>query len=202
MSLELSEQAKYRLTGGLVFMLLIVIGLPSLMKKSNQRFEENLSLHLKVPPKPKAPRLQIPTAAQVFNRAKDVEPATPQIVERDINVKLAKAEPLAPVVVKPLVKQPPVVASVSKTMQQAQQSLEKVPYALQLASFTKPSNAGFLVKRLQKMGYSASFEEVDGKNGTFYKVLVSQLNGRDEALAIQKKLASNMQLHGLLIKQG
>ena len=198
MSLELSEQAKYRLTGGLVFMLLIVIGLPSLMKKSNQRFEENLSLHLKVPPKPKAPRLQIPTAAQVFNRAKDVEPASPQIVERDINVKLAKAEPLAPVVVKPLVN----VASVTETMQQAHSKLIKAPYALQLASFTKPSNAGFLVKRLQKMGYSASFEEVDGKNGTFYKVLVSQLNGRDEALAIQKKLASNMQLHGLLIKQG
>lgn len=191
MSLELSEQAKYRLTGGLVFMLLIVIGLPSLMKKSNQRFEENLSLHLKVPPKPKAPRLQIPTAAQVFNRVKDVEAAAPQIVERDINVKLAKAEPLAPV-----------VASVAETIQQAQSDDVKVPYALQLASFTKPSNAGFLVKRLQKMGYSASFEEVDGKNGTFYKVLVNQLNGRDEALAIQKKLASNMQLHGLLIKQG
>ena len=191
MSLELSEQAKYRLTGGLVFMLLIVIGLPSLMKKSNQRFEENLSLHLKVPPKPKAPRLQIPTAAQVFNRVKDVEAAAPQIVERDINVKLAKAEPLAPV-----------VASVAETIQQVQSDDVKVPYALQLASFTKPSNAGFLVKRLQKMGYSASFEEVDGKNGTFYKVLVNQLNGRDEALAIQKKLASNMQLHGLLIKQG
>ena len=197
MSLALSEQAKYRLTGGLVFMLLIVIGLPSLMKKSNQRFEENLSLNLKVPPKPKVPHLNIPTAAQVFSKVKEVEPVAPNIVTRDIQVKLAEAVPLSPVVTVPKVKSKAVVASVA-----AKKPVANTPYALQLASFTKPTNAEFLVKRLKKLGYSASFDEVDGKNGKQYKVLVSKLNDRSEALAIQKKLASNMQLYGFLIKQG
>lgn len=201
MSLQLSEQAKYRLTGGLVFMLLIVIGLPSLMKKSNQRFEENLSLHLKVPPKPQAPRLKIPTAEQVFNKVKEVDSDTPKIVERDIQVKLVKAEPLAPQAPKITVPPPVVVAHVKENIQ-LKKTLDKSAYALQLASFTKPNNAEFLVKRLEKMGYAASFDEVDGKNGKFYKVIVGNIGGRDEALAIQKKLASNMQLHGFLIKQG
>jgi DedD protein len=202
MSLELSEQAKYRLTGGLIFMLLIVVGLPGLMKKSNQRFEENLSLHLKVPPKPKAPVLKIPTAQQVFNKVKDVEPATPQIVERDIKINFAKAEPLAiEVSSKPEPKPEPVKVEANISAKKPT-NIAKTLYALQLASFTKPTNAEYLVKRLQKKGYAASFDEVNGKNGKLYKVWVTKLNGRDEAVATQKKIASNMQLHGFLIKQG
>ena len=198
MSLVLSEQAKYRLTGGLVFMLLIVIGLPSLMKKSNQRFEENLSLHLKVPPKPKAPRLKIPTAEQVFLKVKEVEAVVPNIATRDIQVKLAEATPLEPITPAPTMKATPVV--VKKI--QAKKILAKAPYALQLASFTKPTNAAFLVQRLKKLGYSASYDAVASQHGKQYKVLVGKLYDRQEALTIQKKIASNMQLNGFLIKQG
>lgn len=94
MSFEIPEQAKYRITGGVVVLSVLAFVLPGLMAKSNQRFEENLSLHLKVPPKPKAPVMHIPTAQQVFQQVKPVKIKEPKVVERQVEVNLSQAKPL------------------------------------------------------------------------------------------------------------
>lgn len=94
MSFEIPEQAKYRITGGVVVLSILAFVLPGLMAKSNQRFEENLSLHLKVPPKPKAPVMHIPTAQQVFDQVKPGKISEPKVAERRVEVNLSQAKPL------------------------------------------------------------------------------------------------------------
>lgn len=205
MSFVLTDKAKYRLTGGVVFISLVVFTLPGLMKKSNQRFEENLSLSLKVPPKPKAPVMNIPSAQQVFSSVQLSKVATPKpkVAEREVKVELAKAESL--VISSHL---PSISMNESQPLIKQAQSDEKSKsisnhnYAVQLASFSHEANANFLVSRLKKLGYDAQWTEINSKVGTLYKVEVGPLKNKDKAVEVQKQLSHNMQLEGLIIKKG
>ena len=201
MSFEIPEQAKYRLTGGIVLIVVAIFVVPGLMKKSNQRFEENMSLHVQVPPKPNAPRLNIPTAQQVFKKLKPVEVQAPQVAQRDVSLNLSKAQHLSyasyiphiPAEQKRVVKNE---VSVVKA------DLESKHYGVQLASFAHPENADFLIKRLKKQGYVAQYFELPGKNGTLYQVIVGKLSDKQQAIALQKKLSQNLQLQGMVVSKG
>jgi len=201
MSFEIPEQAKYRLTGGIVLIVVAIFVVPGLMKKSNQRFEENMSLHVQVPPKPNAPRLNIPTAQQVFKKLKPVEVQAPQVAQRDVSLNLSKAQHLSyasyiphiPAEQKRVVKNE---VSVVKA------DLESKHYGVQLASFAHPENADFLIKRLKKQGYVAQYFELPGKNGTLYQVIVGKLSDKQQAIALQKKLSQNLQLQGMVVLKG
>jgi DedD protein len=206
MSFEITEQVKYRLTGGVILITLAIVIMPILMKKSNQRFEENLSLSLRVPPKPKAPALKIPTPQQVFNKVKaPVQHDLPHVAEREVKIQIAKAKPLMSSI--PTV---PMDKAVAIAKPKAEVTIAKVKpktdlnalYGVQLASFSRPENADFLVKRLQKLGYDAQSSTLENKNGKIYKVVVGQLKDKNKAIALQKKLAENVQLQGMVVKQG
>ena len=134
MSFEIPEQAKYRLTGGIVLIVVAIFVLPGLMKKSNQRFEENMSMHVQVPPKPKAPRLNIPTAQQVFKKLKPLEVQVPQVAHRDLSLNLSKAHHLTYASYIPRIpaEQKRVVKKETPVVQVA---LESKHYGVQLASF-------------------------------------------------------------------
>jgi DedD protein len=206
MSFEITEQVKYRLTGGVILITLAMIFMPMLMKKSNQRFEENLSLSLRVPPKPQAPVLKIPSPEQVFNKVKaPVQHELPHVAQRDVKIQIAKAKPLVSSIptlpldkAEAIVATPPKVAVVKAKPSQPSNGL----YGVQLASFSRPENADFLVKRLQKLGYDAQSSTLENKNGKIYKVVVGQLKDKNKAIELQKKLAENVQLNGMVVKQG
>ena len=201
MSFEIPEQAKYRLTGGIVLIAVAIFVVPGLMKKSNQRFEENMSLHVQVPPKPNAPRLNIPTAQQVFKKLKPVEVQAPQVAQRDVSLNLSKAQhltyasyiPHIPAEQRRVVK---IEVSVVKA------DLESKHYGVQLASFSHPENAVFLIKRLKKQGYAAQYFELPGKNGTLYQVIVGKLSDKQQAIALLKQLSQNLQLQGMVVSKG
>ena len=210
MSFEIPEQAKFRLTGGVILIIIAAFVIPGLMKKSNQRFEENLALHLRVPPKPEVPALNIPSEKQVFKQIKPIKNvATPKIAHREVKVELSKAHHLAygsylpsipqtheqPQVEKPVVvatKEPVVTTPVN----------EKLGYGVQLASFSHPENAKFLIQRLKKLGYDAKSYKLDTKKGFLYQVVVGDLSDKDKAIALQKQLAQNFQLQGMVISKG
>lgn len=199
MSFEIPEQAKYRLTGGFILIILAFFILPGLMKKSNQRFEESLSQHLKVPPKPPAPRFNIPTQSQVFHAiAPKTQPEEPKVIERKLDLQLSKATPLdldQAVVEKP--KQP--VAPIAQKIVTKPEI--KHGYALQLASFAHAENADFLVKRLKKMGYQTQVSKLSTAKGVLYQVLVGRIDNKNKALALQKQLAENLKLDGMIINK-
>ena len=201
MSFEIPEQAKYRLTGGIVLIVVAIFVLPGLMKKSNQRFEENMSLHVQVPPKPKAPRLNIPTAQQVFKKLKPVEVQAPQVAQRDVSLNLSKAGHLTYASYIPHIpdEQKRVV---KKEVSVVKADLESKHYGVQLASFSHHENADFLIKRLKKQGYVAQYFELPGKNGILYQVIVGKLSDKQQAIALQKQLSQNLQLQGMVVSKG
>ncbi len=57
MKFMISERIKHRITGLIVILSVIAIFVPAMIKKSNQRPEEKVSLSIHLPPKPIAPRL-------------------------------------------------------------------------------------------------------------------------------------------------
>jgi DedD protein len=228
MSFEIPEQAKYRITGGVVVLTVLAFVLPSLMAKSNQRFEENLSLHLKVPPKPKAPVMHIPTAQQVFDQVKPGKIIEPQVAEREVKVNLTQAMPLEKAsyvpalsmdkavdiptvtvkaeIMKPRVKPSsvapkPMVAKKEKPA--VMKELHGGPhYEIQLGAFSHRKNAEFLVSRLNRAGYSAHFKDYYVNHQKFYQVLVGNESNKTKAIALRKQLAQNLQIQGIIVTKG
>lgn len=228
MKLVMSERTKHRLTGLVVILSVAIIFLPAMLKNSNKRFEDNVSISLRLPKKPKPPVVAIPNQQTMFQTVKVAHVDIPTMpVVRPVT-QIARAMPLqrkvqaqqtrvAKVVLPAVpvnkttivgtqnskvkvvaVKKPNPATIVSKTLS----SNNKSAFAIQLASFAEKNNAKSLVARLQSSGYVASYSTIHNKQGEFYKVIVGQLSQRQEALNLQKKLADNMQLKGFIVKTG
>ena len=229
MKLVMSERVKYRVTGLVVIMSVAVIFLPTLMKNSNHRFEENISLAVHLPPKPTTPQVAIASEKSLFQTVKVAHVDIPKVVEDLQANQIAKAEPLsiksvvipAPAVSQPvLAKADSIIAPIAKVAVSlpvkklanvverkaikvaSGGDIKKEIYAVQLASFTQQNNAKSLVTRLRSKGYIASYNKFSGKQGEFYKVLVGQLHQKHEAKDLQKKLADSLQLNGFVVKTG
>ena len=209
MKFVMDERLKHRLTGVVVILSVAVIFLPAMMKKSNQHFEENNSVSLKLPVKPTPPIVAIPSKKVMFDSANVVKADVALNLDNTHPVIVAKAEPISkpvapPVLTKaePPVKLPVKTVTSPKKVAAIAPAVIKGAYGIQLASFSQERNALYLVKRLRKEGYTASYNKLDTKQGSVYKVIVGQLNQKVEAVNLQKKLAMNMQLNGFVIKTG
>ncbi len=215
----LSERNKHRLIGMLVVVSVMIVVMPAIMKQSSQRFEENLTVSLKLPPKPMLPKVAIPNSKTMFKTvkvAKVVVPAAPTVPPSSL---IAKAEPLDS---KARAIQKSIIASVAHEFkptaaikpQQAQQRDVKVAvaakketpvmlkpvFSVQVATFVQQENANHLVNQFRRQGFEASFHKIHNEKGDFYRVVVGQLREREKALDLQKKIASNMQLNGFVVK--
>ena len=136
MSFEIPQQAKYRLTGGIILVTFAIFVMPGLMKKSNQRFEESIAKHLSVPAKPRAPSLSIPSRSEVFEAVRPHAPIVePKIAERQIEMEVSKAKPLE--LSESLVQ--PVVAKAPKQVAQINQ--QKLLPAVKLDKPSTPKKA-------------------------------------------------------------
>ena len=214
----IDERVKHRLIGVIVLLSIAGVFLPAVMKKSNQHLEEKISLSVRLPVRPIEPKIAVAEEKTVFQSVKVAHVDIPSMAQVKPN-QIAKAEPIsiksivasAPIItkkpmvmkvasiVKPAVKS---AAAPKKLAKAAVVALKKEGYAVQLASFSQQVNAESLVHRLRSKGYQASYNKITNKQGAYYKVIVGQLHQRDEALRLQKKLASNMQLSGFIIKTG
>lgn len=215
MKFVMDERVKFRLTGVVVILSIAVIFLPAMMKKSNRHFEENFSVSLKLPAKPLAPSVSIPKQSAMLKSVKVAHVDIPNVVDEKYTSVIAKAEPLsvspAPVVAKVASPGTAVVIAAKKSVvkpalvaaiKSASQNNLKDGYGVQLASFTQQRNAEYLVARLRKEGFSAHYNKFSGKQGKFYQVVVGLVNQKNDAINLQKKIASNMQLNGFVIKTG
>jgi len=223
MKLAMTERSKHRLIGLFVVIAIMVIFLPTIMKKSNQRFEENNAISLKLPAKPAMPRVAIPNQRVMFKSVKVAHVKIPTVKSIRTTSMIAKAESLhtKPVVAGPsnIVSIPTQTAQVAqakkipvavKPVQVAQFNKPKVApkanddvsqaFAIQVATFTQQPNADALVARLKDNGFAASYRTIKGTQGPLYQVVVGQLVQREKAVDLQKKLATNMQLNGLIVK--
>lgn len=214
MKFVIEDRLKHRVTGVIVIVALLAIFLPDMMKKSNRRFEENLNISMRLPEKPVLPSVDIPKSKEMFKTVKvahvDISPPTQKAVSQ-----IAKAMPL---VNEPQVStSEPAKSSVIATIDLPRNVPEIVDpikerskiaqvksgqYVVQLASFSQQRNAEMLVKKLRNQGYKASYNKLNNKNGVFYQVIVGQGHEKDEAINLQKKLASAMQLTGFVVKSG
>lgn len=78
-------------------------------------------------------------------------------------------------------------------------AVSKSTYSVQLAYFSKQSNAISLINKLKGNGFKAYSVKMNSKKGMVYKVLVGHTNEKQQAMNLQKQLASSMQLKGFVV---
>lgn len=217
MKFIMNERVKHRLTGVVVVLSIAVIFLPAMMKKSNQHFEENVSISLKLPIKPTPPQVAMPSKSVVFESVKVAHVDLSTVAKEPQQLDIAKAEPIS-IPTSTLATREPALKSVITTAAIPKKVTAVMPvlapkkevaaipakgkYGVQLASFSQQSNAESLVNRLRKQGYVATYNKQASKQGHVYKVVVGQVDQKLEAASLQKKLANNMQLNGFIIQTG
>ena len=197
MAFVMEERVKHRLTGLLVILSVALICFPAMMKKSNQRIEEKVSVSLKLPNKPLPPRVAMPNPQTLFQEVKvaHVDLPVEQPSAPPLPSKIAAIPPLPGIVSRAT---PAPIAVVKPDLKLI--AAKKTVYAVQLASFSQQKNAQQLVERLRAQGFVASYAKRSNQQGPFYQVLVGQLNQRDDALHLQKKLVSRLRLNGFVVK--
>jgi len=230
MNISIDERTKHRLTGLVVILALAIIFVPAMVKKSNQRLEENIHVSVQLPPKPSAPKIAIADKEAVFETVKIAKVTLPVTHKPGHISQIARAEGLqlktpekknVPVLSKPVVAKTkiklPIVEIKRKPMKQAEAAPKPVvqhaniakldkemsqAYAVQLASFSSQENAEKLVYHLRDHGYKAHYHASTQGNNALYKVIVGQLDDRDDAYALQEKLSESLKLNGFVVKRG
>ncbi|MCP0913300.1 MULTISPECIES: SPOR domain-containing protein [Legionella] len=215
MKFALDERLKHRLIGAVVIISVAAVFLPALMKQSNYRFDDKVSVSIRLPEKPTAPKVAVPDEHAMFQSVKVAHVDISNASEIARIPQTAKAEPLS--IVPAASNRTPALAKADSFTKPAIAQVAKKPallpvakkevvlkgvYGVQIASFTQKSNAQSLVERLRSKGYKASYSKFAGKNGDFYKVIVGQMKQKDEAINLQKQLAESMRLNGFIVKTG
>ncbi|CEK10872.1 SPOR domain-containing protein [Legionella hackeliae] len=95
MKLVMDERVKHRLIGLAVILSIAAIFAPAIIKKSNQRIDDNVSVSVKLPPKPALPKVAMPDEEEMFETVKVAHVEIPDVPEEVTNPALAKAESLS-----------------------------------------------------------------------------------------------------------
>lgn len=96
MKLITDERVKHRLVGLAVILSIAAIFAPAIMKKSSQRFDENVSMSLELPARPKMPKMAIPEQKAMFQTAKIAHVDIPSVNDEQPPVlTIAKAAPIS-----------------------------------------------------------------------------------------------------------
>lgn len=95
MKLVLDEKIKHRLIGLAVILSIAAIFAPAVVKKSNQRLQNNMNISMQLPPKPGAPQVNVPDENAMFNKVQPATAEVPKMPDEHIVMKVAKAEQLS-----------------------------------------------------------------------------------------------------------
>ncbi len=82
MKLVVDEKLKHRLVGLAVILSLGTLFLPTMMKKSSQRFEHNFSVNVRLPPKPTAPNVVMTDKKEMFATMKVAKVEIPPVSDQ------------------------------------------------------------------------------------------------------------------------
>lgn len=208
------EKIKHRIIGLAVLVSIAIVIIPAMVKKSNQRLDENMNLSLKLPPQPSYPDIAKTKPAALLKTVKVAHVVLPSVVESKKTVTISRATSLSGMTVaqRSMIEKTPVLAHLNKEksndriiaknmvvpVNQKITSPKSEKFAVQLASFLQHDNAQSLVDALNKKGYVASLDKLGGQ----YRVLVGQLGHLEAAKNLQKKLADETQLNGFVVKVG
>ena len=97
MKVVIEEKVKHRLVGIAVILSVGVVFAPAVLKKSQRRFEDTVSVSVKLPPKPIAPQVSVRTPNTVFQTVKVARADAPTVNAAAKPVlTISKAEPLSP----------------------------------------------------------------------------------------------------------
>ncbi len=97
MKLITDERVKHRLIGLAVILSIVAIFTPAIMKKSSQRFDDNLNISVELPPKPTSPKIVMLEKKALFETVKVAQVEIPPVPKIQPMPVLAKAELLHPV---------------------------------------------------------------------------------------------------------
>ena len=113
-----------------------------------------------------------------------------------------QARELVPAPVKPAPdKVTPSPKPVVKTTSIAKATVE-TPHVLQIASFRSPDEAGILVRRLEKKGYSPYIQQADlGSKGIWYRVFLGPYASKEKAQAASVSMKTKEKLDSLVRKK-
>lgn len=96
MKLITDERVKHRLVGLAVIFSIAAIFAPAIIKKSSQRLDDNVSMSVKLPPKPVLPKITAPDEKTLFKSVKVAHVDIPPVDEEPQPIStIAKAEPLS-----------------------------------------------------------------------------------------------------------
>ena len=129
-----------------------------------------------------------------------------------INVPPAEQDPVAtkiaqqPTEVVPVPKKPaPVKVAAAKPTAKVTTSAKTTsaaPHLLQIASFRSPDEAGILVRRLEKKGYSPYIQQADlGSKGVWYRVFLGPYASKEKAQTAAIRLKADEKLDSLVRKK-
>jgi cell division septation protein DedD len=201
MKFIMSEQLKQRLAGSAAILALALVIVPSIMKTANQKFAESEVVAPKLPSKPLAPEVAMPSRDALFESVRVVQLRVPDNKFTDI---VTNSHANQDLVVK---KSAPTAVKISSTTKDLsiikpimQNKLSKDLYSVQLGAFSEKNNANLLVQKLRKQGFSASIIKVNFKHGVQYKVMVGSLKEIEAALDLRKALVKKMRLSGMVVK--
>ena len=222
------QRLKHRIIGAVVIASIAAVFLPAMMKKSNYSFDQSTSVSIHLPANPKLPEVAVKDEKALFQTVKVAHVELPTIQETAKLPNNIRAQPISdfalqkePNLAKPellsqpavksvaIIKKPAVTkvaaakVAVTKPNKKVMQAIIATSsnadlYGVQLASFSQVANAQLLVNKLRGKGYQASYSK--SKNGNLYKVVVGGLKQKQDAISLQKKLSSNLQLNGFIVK--
>jgi DedD protein len=225
MKLVLDERVKHRMIGLAVIVSLAAIFAPAIMKKSNQRLDKEIGMHLQLPPKPIIPQVAVVDKEKLFKTIKVAHVQLPsknepiqvaklnnkiplEAIANDIeNNFVAPIPPLEKVKVASLESNKPTVLVVKEPIKsQIKPAVKKTVvvasnqqmYSVQLASFAHRKNAQILVNQLRSKGY---YGKITHKQGDQFKVLVGKSNKKEKALKLKNQLAIAIQLRGFIVSE-
>lgn len=162
MKLVLDERVKHRLIGLAVIISIGAIFAPAIIKKSNQRIDDNVSVSVQLPPKPIPPKVAMPEEDEMFETVKVAHVDIPDVPEEIAKPALAKAESLSeindvksaigPMVAKAkvepskLIKQKPTVVAAATKVVTKRANIARV----QTARKALPAKAQIAAKNIKK----------------------------------------------------
>jgi DedD protein len=194
----LEDRIKHRLIGLVVIASLLIIFLPAILKQSNRSFDDTMNLSFKLPKKPALPQLSLMDKDHLFKEIKVAKITIPPVAH--VYAHKNKAISLSEQAIQVAKNTEPALSLEKKSKSLLSHFKDGDIYTIQLATFTKQTNAQSLVESLRNKGFDASMQLSTNKQGPQYHVSVGQLRYRDQAIDLKKKLVNNTQLNGIIVK--
>jgi DedD protein len=189
MKFVMDEKLKHRLIGLAVLISLGALFAPAIMKKSSQNLDENLTMNVRLPNKPEAPKVTLTDEKELFKTIKIARVKIPPVPTENKSGVLAKAQMIKPVLTTKsnIIETPSLATNINKTIIQlavndsAKNTVKnKVLLAENKIATTKP-----VMQKANKIAVKNTVSKAD-----VYAVQLASFSQLNNAQTLIKKLRS------------